>query len=117
MMNLYTCLIDLKNEAKALNFAMALEAWMTHLQDKGVIAGWQLYRRKLNLASSVHRDFLLEIAVEDLTQLDQAFRTLASHDDEVERLYHTVHEQIQAADFGLYRPFPDPERAERMALV
>ncbi len=116
-MNLYTCFIDLKNEAKALSFAVALEAWMSHLQEKGVIAGWQLYRRKLNLASSSHRDFMLEIAVNDLAQLDQAFRMLGRQDDEIETLYRTVHEQIQTADFGLYRPFPDPERAERMALL
>ncbi|MBB97172.1 MAG: hypothetical protein CML68_21555 [Rhodobacteraceae bacterium] len=116
-MNLYTCFLDLKNEAKALNFAMALEAWMNHLQDKGAIAGWQLYRRKLNLASTTHRDFLLEIAVEDMTQLDKAFRMLGSQDDDIETLYRNVHEQIQAADFGLYRPFPDAERAERMALL
>ena len=116
-MNLYTCFIDLKNEAKALNFAVALDAWMTHLQDKGVIAGWQLYRRKLNLASTTQRDFMLEIAVQDLAQLDQAFRMLGQQDDEIDALYRNVHEQVQVADFGLYRPFPDPERAERMALL
>lgn len=116
-MNLYTCFIDLKNEAKALSFAMAVEAWMKHLQDNGAIEGWELYRRKLNLASSTHRDFMLEIAVKDLSQLDLAFRSLGKMDDEVERLYLAVHDQILSADFGLYRPFPDPERAERMALL
>lgn len=116
-MNLYTCFIDLKNEAKALSFALAVEAWMKHLQEQGVIEGWELYRRKLNLASDRHRDFMLEIAVKDLTQLDQAFRMLGSQDDHVEELYRAVHEQIGNADFGLYRPFPDPERTERMALL
>ncbi|MEM8732149.1 MAG: DUF6614 family protein [Pseudomonadota bacterium] len=117
-MNMYTCFIDLNNDAKALSFALAVETWMTYLQDQGAIAGWQLYRRKLNLGSPAHRDFLLEIAVTDLAQLDQAFRTLGKRDDEdVERLYNAVHDHILNADFGLYRPFPDPERAERMALI
>ncbi len=116
-MNMYTCFIDLKNEAKAMSFAQSVDAWMTYLQEQGVIAGWELYRRKLNLASDKHRDFMLEIAVKDMAQLDQAFGMLGRRDDHVEELYRAVHEQIGAADFGLYRPFPDPERAERMALI
>ncbi|CUH77668.1 DUF6614 family protein [Tropicibacter naphthalenivorans] len=116
-MNLYTCSIDLKNDAKALVFAKAAEDWLNHLKSLKVIQDWHLYRRKLNLASSHHRDFLLQIEVEDMSQLDQAFRTLGRHDDTIDALYRAVHEQILAADFGLYRPFPDTERAERMALL
>lgn len=116
-MNLYTCSIDLKNDAKALVFAKALEDWMAHLKGAGVIRDWRLLRRKLNLASSAHRDFLLEIEVEDMSQLDLAFRMLGKHDDTVDALYRAVHEQVAEADFGLYRPFPDNERAERMALI
>ncbi|MFW2544018.1 DUF6614 family protein [Primorskyibacter sp. 2E107] len=116
-MNLYTCMIDLRNDGVALKFAKALDDWMGHLKGKGVILDWQLYRRKLNLASDNHRDFLLQIAVEDMSMLDQAFRTLGGQDEEIDKLYRAVHDQISNADFGLYRPFPDPERAERMALL
>ncbi|WHZ37483.1 DUF6614 family protein [Sagittula sp. MA-2] len=116
-MNLYTCAIDLKNDAKALVFAKALDDWMSHLRAIGAIESWRLMRRKLNLASSTHRDFLLEIEVNDMTQLDKAFRALGAHDDTVEGLYRAVHELIAVAETGLYRPFPDPERAERMALI
>ena len=116
-MNLYTCAIDLRNDAKALAFARAVSDWMEFLKAEGTILGWRLLRRKLNLASSIHRDFLLEIEVENLGQLDLAFRMLGRHDTRVERLYSAVHDQIAAADFGLFRPFPDPERAERMALI
>jgi len=116
-MNLYTCNIDLKNEAKALSFAKALDAWMSHLKGEGVIGEWRLLRRKLNLASNSQRDFLLEIEVADMAQLDQAFRMLGRHDEVVEQLYRAVHDHIGQAEFGLYRPFPDPERAERMALI
>lgn len=116
-MNLYTCSIDLRNDAKALTFAKAVSDWMDHLKSRGTIRGWVLYRRKLGLASDRHRDFLLQIEVNDLAQLDQAFRTLGRHDETVDTLYRAVHDQILASDVGLYRPFPDEERAERMAIL
>jgi len=116
-MNIYTCQIDLKQEAKALVFANALAAWMNHLQSAEVIQSWRLSRRKLNLASDRFRDFMLEIEVKDLTQLDQAFRLSGRQDDEVAALHGAVHVLIAHADFALYRPFPDTERSERMALL
>ena len=79
-MNLYSCQIDLRNDARALSFAKSLDDWMSYLQNRGVIRGWRLFRRKLNLASDRHRDFLLQIEVDDLSQLDQAFRVLGRKD-------------------------------------
>lgn len=116
-MNLYTCSIDLKDDAKALAFCNALDQWMTYLQGEGGVRSWRLLRRKLNLASDAHRDFLLEIEVDDLTQLDQAFRISGRQDEQIEALHRAVSTLIAEADFALYRPFPDPERAERMALL
>ena len=116
-MNLYTCAIDLRDDAKALAFANAVDLWMSHLQQAGAILSWRLLRRKLNLAADCHRDFLLEIEVKDLAQLDQAFRLSGTKDERIEQLYRNIHSLISAADFALYRPFPDPERAERMALI
>jgi hypothetical protein len=117
-MNLYHCMIDLKDDAKALAFAQALDHWMEHLKSRGAIRGWRLLRRKLNLASDAHKDFLLEVEVDDLAQLDRAFRILGTEgDDNVERLHRQVHQLVAATGFALYRPFPDPERAERMGLI
>lgn len=116
-MNLYHCMIDLHNDARATGFAKSLGEWMDHLQGQGVIGGWTLYRRKLNLTSDIHRDFLLIIQISGLAQLDDAFGYLCSHSDEVDQLYSQVHSQIAAVDYGLYRPFPDPERVERAALL
>ncbi len=116
-MNLYHCQIDIHHEAKALAFAGAVEQWMEYLRARNAIVSWRLLRRKLNLASDNHRDFLLEIEFENMSQLDQAFRILGEHDEEVERLYRHVSALIARSDLGLYRPFPDPERAERMALI
>lgn len=116
-MNLYHCSIDLKDDTKALAFAKAVDEWMFYLVERGKVRDWRLCRRKLNLASDSCRDFLLEIEFSDLSQLDHAFKTLGTHDEEVERLYTNVSTLIAKADIGLYRPFPDPERAERMALI
>jgi hypothetical protein len=116
-MNLYHCSIDLQNNAKAMAFAVAVEAWMEHLKANGVIQQWRLCRRKMGFGAPRARDFLLEIEVEDLTQLDKAFRFTATRDERVERLYTTVHQMVGEVDVALYRPFPDPERAERMALI
>lgn len=116
-MNVYSCLIDLKDDAKALAFANAVEQWMSYLQAEEMILGWRLLRRKLNLNADCYRDFLLEIEVDGLAQLDRAFRRSGMHDESVETLHRAVHDLIAHADFALYRPFPDPERSERMALL
>ena len=116
-MNFYTCMIDLKDDAKALAFARAVEDWMVLLKSRRVIVDWRLVRRKLNLADTPFRDFMLDIAVENMEQLDRAFRVSGSTDEEVSAKYRAVHTLIRRADFGLYRPFPDPERAERMGLL
>ena len=116
-MNLYHVMIDLKDDAKALAFAKALTNWLNYLQDQDKIGPWRLMRRKLNLAADPARDFLLEIEVDRLAQLDEAFRHVSRHSDEVEALYTPVHQMIAKADFSLYRPFPDDERAERVALL
>ena len=116
-MTIYHCMIDLKSDARALVFAMALDAWLTLLRDAGRIEGWRLMRRKLNLGGDDCADFLLEIEVRDLAQLDAAFRFLGKGGDEATHRYDQMHQHIARVDFGLYRPFPDPERVERLALL
>jgi hypothetical protein len=116
-MNLYHVMIDLQDDAKALAFAGAVRAWMEHLEAEGAIRRWRLLRRKLDLAADSGRDFLLEVEVDDLAQLDRAFRLLGRQDEAVSRAHGQLHRMIARADVGLYRPFPDPERAERMALI
>jgi hypothetical protein len=117
-MNLYHCMIDLKDDAKALAFSQALETWMEHLRANDAIRSWRLLRRKLNLAADDCKDFLLEIEVDDLAQLDRAFRMAGAEGDEVvERMHRQVHQMVSQTSFALYRPFPDAERAERMGLI
>ena len=117
-MNLYHCMITLKNDAKALAFASAADHWLSGLTDRGLIGGWTLYRRKFGLASGHHRDVLLVIQVEDMAQLESTFRTLsADASDSDQRHFDLVHDMIAEVDIGLYRPYPDPSNRERVALI
>ena len=100
-MNLYCCLIDLKDDAKALAFAKAVDDWMQYLQSQGTIGTWRLLRRKLNLAAAPYRDFLLEIEVRDLAQLDAAFRLTGRQTEEIDTLHRAVNALIGQADFAL----------------
>lgn len=116
-MNLYHCLIELKQDAKALAFASACDAWLSRLRDRGMIRGWRLLRRKFGLASGPHSDFILEIEVEGLAQLEEAFAALSQSGEEDERRYALLHQMIGSVEIGLYRPYPDPTQRERVALV
>jgi hypothetical protein len=116
-MNLYHCTIDLKDDTRALGFSQLVGQWMDLLKAEGRIRNWRLLRRKLNLAADECRDFLLEIEIDDLAQLDAAFRFAKSDNAQAEKLYNQLHGMIEVAKFGLYRPFPDPENAERMGLL
>jgi hypothetical protein len=116
-MNLYHCLIELKADARALAFATVIEVWMNGLQEKGLIMNWRLMRRKLGLASGRHTDFLLEVELDSLSQLDHFFDTLSQQDAELARRYEQMHQMIAHADVGLYRPYPDPQQQERIALI
>lgn len=116
-MNLYHCMIELKSDAKALAFAASVEQWMGELKALGLIGEWRLMRRKLGLASGPHSDFLLEIEVEDMAALERAFRAAGKMTEGETRHYELMHGMIGSVAMGLYRPFPDPERRERIALV
>ena len=116
-MNVYICLIQLKSDARALAFAQALDAWMTLLRDSGRIDDWRLLRCKLNLASDAFTDFLLQITVRDLAQLDLAFGFLAEGGDDAVQRYDRMRQHIARVEFGLYRPYPDPQGMERLALL
>lgn len=117
-MNLYHCMIELRQECRALAFAKAAEGWMSHLKARGLITDWRLMRRKFGLASGTHPDFLLEIEVPGMAALEDAFAALAAtDDDEAARRYDQMHQMIAHVDVGLYRPYPDATQRERIALI
>jgi len=116
-MNLYHCMIELRPEASALAFAQACNIWMQHLRSLGLVGEWRLLRRKFGLAAGAHTDFLLELELRGFAGLDTVFSALAEGDDEMTRRYDQMHGMIAHADVGLYRPYPDPDQRERIALI
>lgn len=116
-MNLYHAMIEIKDGAHALAFAAAAGAWMDYLQGRGLIGGWRLLRRKFGLASGPHSDFILEVEVAGLAELDALFSSVSGIDEAGLQAYEKMHLMIAAAQVGLYRPFPDPALRERIALV
>ena len=116
-MNLYHCMIELKSGARALAFASAVDHWMTHLQGQGMIHDWRLLRRKFGLSSGRHSDFMLEIEMEGMAQMEQTFRRLGQDNSDAEQHYDQMHQMIGSVEIGLYRPYPDPEHRERIALI
>jgi len=116
-MDLYHCMIELKSDAKAIAFAASVEQWMRELKDDGLISGWRLLRRKMGLASGPHTGFILEVEIENLAALEHAFRSVAQFTESEMRHYELMHGMIATYSAGFYRPFPDPERRERVALI
>ncbi len=116
-MNLYHCMIELNSGSKALAFAAATDSWFGALQERGLIRSWRLMRRKLGLGAEGQADFLLEIEVEDMAMLEDAFRAVGHGDDALAHKYDLMHGMIATSSVGLYREFPDPERRERIALI
>ena len=116
-MNLYHCMVELKSGDRALQFAAAADAWLGHLKSENIITDWRLLRRKFGLASGQHTDFLIEIEVESMSALEKAFSQLSKMDDEHTRRYEFMHSLIGSLNVGLYRPYPDPEQRERIALL
>lgn len=116
-MDLYHCMIELKSDAKALAFAASVEQWMSELKQEGLIGGWRLMRRKMGLASGPHTGFILEVEFESMSALEKAFRSVAQFTEGEMRHYELMHAMIASYSVGLYRPFPDAERRERVALI
>ncbi len=117
-MNLYHCMISLKQDAQALAFAAAATKWFDLLLSRGLIGNWRHYRRKMGLGSASHSDMMLEIEVEGLGQLDAAFRSLSmAAGENDQRLYEQMHNMIASSEVALYRPYPDPEQRETVALI
>ncbi len=109
-MDIYHGWFNLKPGVKDLDFCSRLERYMSHLQDRNLIVGWRLMRRKLGLGPDDLGDFHLMIEVEGLAQLDLAFGQVASRADPVEEVHHGVNALVQDVRFALYRDFPDAVR-------
>jgi hypothetical protein len=109
-MDVYQGWFNLREGASDLEVASAFEAYMRHLQSRGLIAGWRLLRCKLGLAPSALGEFHFIIETSDLAQLDAAFRATSKRAGDIEALHHALNSKVKDTVFALYRDFPDPHR-------
>jgi hypothetical protein len=108
--DIYHIWFDLKPGTADIELSDRLGAYLGHLKEQGLIAGWRLTRRKLGLAPREFREFHAMIEIRDLQQLDRAFSRVAARGEPVEGLHVAVNSLVSDAVFALYRDFPDPVR-------
>ncbi len=102
---------NLIDSHRDMEFARAVEAYMSHLKKEGRIEGWRLTRRKFGFGPDCIGEFHCEVWTSDLAQLDHAFSLVATRSGEVEALHRPVYSAVKDFRSALYRDFPDPERA------
>ena len=109
-MDLYHVWCNLRPGVGDLEFGDRLAAYLGHLENAGLIAGWRLTRRKLGFGPPGLGEFHIMIEVGDLAQLDAAFGHVAARGEPVEGLHFGVNSLVCDVVFALYRDFPDPVR-------
>ncbi len=108
-MDYYEIWCDLKSGSKDLEFCENVRAYMTHLQERGLIAGFRLARRKLGFGPPGLGEFNITIETTDLVQLERAFQDVKQRSGTTERLHAKVYSAVTNLTFALYRDFPDRE--------
>lgn len=111
-MDVYNIWCDLKSGSKDTAFCDNVDRYMAHLRERGVIGGHRIMRRKLGLGPKTLGEFHIMIEVENLAQLDEAFRHVGGRAGEVEGLHFAVNSAVENVVFALYRDFPDEFRTQ-----
>ena len=109
-MDVYQIWCNLRPDVSDLEFCERVDQYLGQLREAGRISSHRLTRRKLGLGPSTIGEFHIVIEVEDLAQLDTAFRDVSTRTGPVEELHHAVNRVACDVQFALYRDFPDPHR-------
>jgi hypothetical protein len=109
-MTIYHIWCDIKDGSKDLEFVRAVEAYLGHLQQRELIHGFRITRRKFGFSPPGLGDFHILVECDGLAQLDDAFRLVATRDGEIEALHRPVYQMAVRLTTALYRDFPDNER-------
>lgn len=111
-MNVFNIWVDLVNGHEDLEFAEALNLYLGHMAQEGLIESFSLERRKLGLGPQELGEFHVRILTKNLAQLDEAFDAAAARTGEVERLHANVFRRVKNYRAAIYRTFPDPVRVK-----
>jgi hypothetical protein len=101
---------DLKDTSKDLEFARNIDAYLGHLCDAEMIAGYSLSRRALGFGPAEFGEFHVTIDLNDLSQLDQVFGKVAARAGETEDFHRAVYTSVTNMKFSHERDFPDSQR-------
>ena len=107
-MDIYHIWCDLRPGVKDLEFTDAANEYLGTLAKAGQLRSYRITRRKLGLGGP--GDFHLMLEFDDLAQLDNAFRTVATRSGPVEGFHQAVNSRVTNVSFALYRDFPDEFR-------
>lgn len=111
-MNYYHVWCNLRESHRDLEFCEHVGAYLGHLQEKQVIAGFRITRRKLGFGPKELGEFHIVIDCQDLVQLEKAFDLVATRSGETEAFHRPVWEAVCDFKSALYRDFPDPQRGQ-----
>ena len=109
-MDLYHVWCNLVPGTSDLEFCTAVDRYLEALRAEGRISSHRVTRRKLGLGPRELGEFHIVVEVEDLAQLDRAFREVSTRSGPIEALHHAVNERACDVTFALYRDFPDAHR-------
>lgn len=109
-MNYYEIWCDLVDTRRDVEFARNVEAYLGHLRDSGMIAGFRLTRCKFGFNQPGLGEFHITVMAESLAQLDSAFEAVAPREGDVQTLHAKVYSMVTNFRSALYRDFPDPGR-------
>lgn len=110
-MNSYEIWVNLAPGAKDLELVAAIDAYMNHFKAQGLVESWRIRRRKFGFGPEALGEFCISLEFDNLTQMDQCFSQAATRSGDLEKLHAAVYSRVQDYRSGLYRDFPDPERA------
>jgi hypothetical protein len=109
-MDQYHVWCNLKAGASDVGFCDDVSRYLGSLRDDGRIRGFRVTRRKLGLGPRDLGEFHIAIDVDDLAQLERAFRAVSERAEPLEELHARVNQVATDVRFALYRDFPDPHR-------
>ena len=109
-MDVYHIWFNLKDGVRDTEFADAARAYLDHLRDGGMVAGYRMTRRKLGLGHPSLPEWHVTLDFENMAQMDRAFERVSARADPVESFHQQVNSKVRDIFFALYRDFPEPQR-------
>jgi hypothetical protein len=108
--DLYEIWFNLKPGVRDVEFCEHLNSYLGKLVADGHLQSFRLSRRKLGLGPAFLGEFHVTLEARDLSQLDEAFKSVAARSGEIEGLHAAVNQHVTDFLAALYRDFPDPGR-------